>query len=296
MSAVRYWDYYGMTGIFSELYGRAQNKEIFTNLYDMITSRENILLAYRTVKSNKGSKTAGTDGRTIDDIKTASEEELVELITGKLLNYRPKKVRRVFIPKPNGKQRPLGIPSIVDRIIQQCFKQILEPIAEAQFYKHSYGFRPMRTTHHAVARVQHLINFNRFHFIVDIDIKGFFDNVNHTRLIKQLWNMGIQDRKVLRIIGKMLKAEIEGEGIPEKGTPQGGILSPLLSNIVLHDLDQWVSGQWDTFPSRHKYARNDGKCAALKGPISRKGTLSVTPTILKSFVETGKLPKSGFMP
>lgn len=232
MSAIRYWDYYGMTGIFSELYERARNKEIFTSLYDKITSRENILLAYRTVKSNKGSKTAGGDGRTIDAIKIASEEELIALVTRQLLNYRPKKVRRVFIPKPNGKQRPLGIPSIIDRIIQQCFKQILEPIAEAQFYKHSYGFRPMRATHHAVARVQHLINFNRLHYVVDIDIKGFFDNINHTRLIKQLWNMGIQDRKVLRIISKMLKAKIEGEGIPTKGTPQGGILSPLLANIA----------------------------------------------------------------
>lgn len=191
-------------------------------------------------KSNKGSHTAGTDGKTIDSIKTLTEEEIVNLIQRKLANYQPKRVRRVFIPKPNGKKRLLGIPCMIDRIVQQCFKQILEPIAEAHFFKHSYGFRPLRSTHNAIARVQHLINIVGLHYVVDIDVQGFFDNVNHTLLIRQLWNMGIKDRKVLRIIGKMLKAEISSEGIPFKGTPQGGILSPLLSNIVLNDLDQWV--------------------------------------------------------
>ena len=95
-----------------------------------------------------------------------------------------------------------------DRIIQQAFKQVLEPICEAQFYNHSYGFRPLRSTHHAIARVNSLINRSGLHYVVDVDIKGFFDNVNHTLLIKQLWNLGIQDRKVLRLISKMLKAEI----------------------------------------------------------------------------------------
>ncbi|MGG4147573.1 group II intron reverse transcriptase/maturase [Paenibacillus algorifonticola] len=271
MSALRYWDYYNMTGIFTDLHEKAKNKETFTKLYDTIVSRDNILLAYRTIKSNKGSRTAGTDGKTMDDIKVQTEEEMVALTRQKLDNYRPKKVRRVFIPKPNGKQRPLGIPCILDRIIQQCFKQVLEPIAEAHFFRHSYGFRPMRTTHHALARVQHLINFNQLHYIVDVDIKGFFDNVNHTHLKKQLWNIGIQDRKVLRIISKMLKAEVEGEGIPDKGTPQGGILSPLLSNIVLNELDHWVAGQWEDFTSKFRYARNDGKYRALKKSGLKEG-------------------------
>lgn len=271
MSTLRYWDYYDMTGIFTDLHERAKNKGKFVNLYDIIVSRENILLAYRTIKSNKGSNTAGTDGKTMDDIGVQTEEEIVSLIREKLTNYRPKQVRRVWIPKPNGKQRPLGIPCILDRMIQQCFKQVLEPIAEAYFYRHSYGFRPMRTTHHALARVQHLINFNQLHFVVNIDIQGFFDNVNHTLLNKQLWNMGIQDRKVLCIIGKMLKAKIEREGIPDKGTPQGGILSPLLSNIVLNDLDQWVAGQWEDFETIYRYSRNDGKYAALKKTGLKEG-------------------------
>lgn len=263
-TTLRTWEYYNLTDTFTKLYDDTKNGCSFQNLYDLIVSRENILLAYRTIKSNTGSKTAGTDGRTISDIKKLSETEIVTLVKSKLENYKPKKVRRVLIPKPNGKKRPLGIPYIIDRIIQQCFKQILEPIAEAKFYKHSYGFRPLRSTHHALARVQHLINISGLHYVVDIDIKGFFDNINHTILLKQLWNLGIQDRKVLRLVGKMLKAEIDGEGIPSQGTPQGGIISPLLSNIVLNDLDHWVAGQWENFETQRKYKQNQGKYQALK--------------------------------
>ncbi|MEN1970060.1 reverse transcriptase domain-containing protein [Lentibacillus sp. N15] len=195
MSTLRYWDYYDMTENFTDLHKRASNNESINHLYEMITSRKNILLAYRMVKSNKGSKTSGTDGKTIKDIKRLTENELVKAIQTKLKNYQPKKVRRKWNEKENGKLRPLGIPCILDRIIQQCFKQVLEPIVEAHFYKHSYGFRPLRSTHHAMARVQSLINQSQLHYVVDVDIKGFFDNVNHTLLIKQLWNLGIHDRK-----------------------------------------------------------------------------------------------------
>ncbi|WP_374103825.1 reverse transcriptase domain-containing protein [Bacillus sp. ISL-7] len=175
MQALRFWDYYDMTDTFTDLHQRAKNKEKFHYLYDIITSRNNILLAYRTIKSNKGSKTPGSDGKTILDIEKWTENELIEEIQKQLKNYRPKKVRRKLIEKDNGKMRPLGIPCILDRIIQQCFKQVLEPIAEAHFYNHSYGFRPLRSTHHAMARVQFLVNHSKLHYVVDIDIKGFSD-------------------------------------------------------------------------------------------------------------------------
>lgn len=261
---LRYWEYYGMTETFEGLYEGSKEGKSFDGLYDIITSKENILLAYRIIKTNKGSKTAGVDGRTIEDFKEFSEEALVSFIQKRLSNYQPMKVRRVFIPKPNGDKRPLGIPSMSDRIIQQAFKQVLEPICEAKFYNHSYGFRPLRSTHHAIARVNFLINKAKLHYVVDVDIKGFFDNVNHSILIKQLWNIGIIDRKVLRLISKMLKAEIQGEGIPTKGTPQGGILSPLLSNVVLNDLDHWIAGQWEHFNTDHKYSVNESKYRALR--------------------------------
>ncbi|MNO86188.1 Group II intron-encoded protein LtrA [compost metagenome] len=271
MQALRYWDYYGMTDTFTDLYDRASNKESFSRLYDVITSRENILLAYRTMKSNTGSKTPGTDGKTIADIQKLSEDELVTDIQNKLTNYRPKKVRRKLIEKDNGKWRPLGIPCILDRIIQQCFKQVLEPIAEAHFYNHSYGFRPLRSTHHAMARVQFLVNHSQLHYVVDIDVKGFFENVNHSLLVKQLWNMGIQDKQALACISKMLKAEIDGEGVPFKGVPQGGLLSPLLSNVVLNDLDQWVAGQWELFPMNQPYETRSGELYAKRRSSLKEG-------------------------
>lgn len=262
-----------MTETFTDLHEKASQKETFNYLYDIITSRENILLAYRTIKSNKGSRTPGTDGKTIKDIKRLSDNDVVETIQSKLKNYQPKKVRRKWIEKENSKLRPLGIPCILDRIIQQCFKQVLEPIAEAHFYKHSYGFRPLRSTHHAMARVQFLINQSQLHYVVDVDIKGFFDNVNHSLLIKQLWNLGIQDKKVLACIAKMLKAEIDEEGVPSKGVPQGGILSTILSNIVLNDLDQWVSGQWEFFPLTKHYKSREGELYAKKRTNLKEGYL-----------------------
>lgn len=124
---------------------------------------------------------------------------------------------------------------------------MLEPICEPKFHNHSYGFRQNRDAHHAVSRVVSMVNMYKHYYCVDVDIKGFFDNVNHGKLLKQIWTLGIRDKRLLCIISKILKSEIEGEGIPDKGTPQGGLISPLLSLIVLNELDWWVSSQWETF-------------------------------------------------
>jgi RNA-directed DNA polymerase len=140
----------------------------------------------------------------------------------------------------------------------------MEPICEAKFHKHSYGFRPNRSTHHAKARFEFLINQAGLHHCIDVDIKGFFDNVNHSKLLKQIWSMGIRDKVLLSLISRLLKAEIEGVGVPTKGTPQGGILSPLLSNIVLNELDWWISNQWETFVSNFEYKTSGIKYQALK--------------------------------
>ncbi|WP_306469021.1 MULTISPECIES: group II intron reverse transcriptase/maturase [Clostridium] len=220
---------------------------------DYINNESNILLAYRNIKNNKGSKTVGTDNKSIEHLKNLRKDEFIELIQNKFSNYTPKSVRRQEIPKQDGRLRPLGIPCIDDRIIQQCIKQVLEPICEAKFHKHSYGFRPNRSTSHAIARCMFLMNRTKLHYAVDIDIKGFFDNVNHSKLKKQLWKIGIRDKNLISILGKILKSEIDGIGVPEKGTPQGGIISPLLANVVLNELDWWISSQWETFETKKSY-------------------------------------------
>lgn len=256
-------EYYNIQEKLDELYKLSKNNTKFKDLMIMIESRENILLAYRNIKTNKGSKTKGTNETTIEDIANKSQEHLIKYIRGRLLNYKPNAVRRVEIEKENGGKRPLGIPTIEDRLIQQCIKQIIEPICEAKFHEHSYGFRPNRSAHHAIARVVNLMN-KGYHYAVDIDIKAFFDNVNHGKLLRQIWSMGIEDKNLLSILSKLLKSEIEGVGVPDKGVPQGGIISTVLSNITLNEFDWWISNQRETFETNHKYSEASNKFRALR--------------------------------
>ncbi len=257
---IRNNEYYNIQEMFDDLYDKSKNKKLkFKNLMQYVLDERNIELAYRNIKKNKGSKTKGTNSKTIVDISTMETEEVVNYVRKRLINYQPQKVRRVEIPKANGSKRPLGIPTIEDRLIQQCILQVLEPICEAKFYNHNYGFRPNRSAHNAVGRAMYLANKAKLEYVVDIDIKGFFDNVNHSKLLKQMWSMRIQDKNLICIIGKMLKAPIEGIGVPNKGTPQGGILSPLLSNIVLNELDWWIADQWESFETNHNYDRIDSR-------------------------------------
>lgn len=253
-----------MQDCFDTLYAQSVSGNHFYNLTELMSSKDNIRLAYRNIKRNTGSKTAGIDKVTINDILHLQVGDVIEKVQAMFKLYEPQPVRRVFIPKGKDKTRPLGIPTIWDRIFQQCVLQILEPICEAKFHKHSYGFRLNRNTHHAKARLEFLINQSGLYHCIDVDIKGFFDNVNHSKLLKQMWSLGIRDKPLLSIISRLLKAEIVGEGIPTKGTPQGGILSPLLSNIVLNELDWWVSDQWETFESKYTYSTNGSKYQHLK--------------------------------
>ena len=254
---LRYNEYYDMQSVFDEIYANSKNGKIFTQLMDIVCCADNIKLAYRNVKGNDGSMTSGTDGFNICDIENMDSEKYVEMVQRKLAWYQPKPVRRVEIPKPDGRKRPLGIPSIVDRIVQQCILQVLEPICEAKFHERSNGFRPNRSAENAMAQCYRMIQIQNLHFVVNVDIKGFFDNVNHSKLIRQMWNLGIRDKTLLCIIKAMLKAPIilpDGRTVyPDKGTPQGGILSPLLANIVLNELDWWIASQWENMPTHNEY-------------------------------------------
>lgn len=248
-------EYYDMQTLLDSLYADSKKGIVFTDLVEIIKRPENIKLAYRNMRKNSGSKTAGTDKKTISDLNKWKEQNLISHVQKKLDWYIPQKVRRVEIPKDNGKTRPLGIPTIMDRLIQQCILQVLEPICEAKFFERSNGFRPNRSAENAIAQAERMMQNMNLHYVVDVDIKSFFDNVNHGKLLKQMWTMGIRDKKLLCIISAMLKAEIAGIGFPEKGTPQGGIISPLLSNIVLNELDWWVASQWENIPTETDYIR-----------------------------------------
>lgn len=261
VDSLRHTEYYGMQQTYDDLYAKSKNGELFPKLMDIVLSRENILLAYRNIKANSGSNTPGTDQLTIENIGCLSTEEIVDrvrrIVNGKR-GYCPKPVRRKDIPKPNGSTRPLGIPCIWDRLIQQCIKQVMEPICEAKFSNNSYGFRPGRSVEHAISRAYQLMQLSHLHYVIEFDIKGFFDNVCHTKLIRQIWAMGIHDKHLIYVVKQILKAAIRmpdgSKEYPQKGTPQGGIISPLLANIVLNELDHWIESQWQEHPVVRKYA------------------------------------------
>jgi len=239
----------------------------FKGLLEIISSEIVILTAIHNIKSNKGSQTPGCDGLTMqEDILNEDYNQIITTIQNKLKQYKPNPVRRKWIPKPGkSEKRPLGIPTIYDRIIQECVRIVIEPILEAQFFTHSYGFRPMRDAHMALERTTFIVHKIGCHWIIEGDISKFFDNVNHTKLIKKLWHMGIRDRRVLMIIKVMLKAGIMDE-LKENpiGTPQGGIISPLLANAYLNTLDQWIIREWENKKTRHKYSDQSHQIRALK--------------------------------
>ena len=247
-------EYYDMQAVFDKLYKDSLTKREFKNLTRIVTAEENIKLAYRNLKKNAGSKTPGTDGKTIAHLAQMSEADLVQTVQKKFGWYQPQSILRKEIPKGNGKTRPLGIPTIMDRLIQQCVLQVMEPICEAKFCNTSNGFRPNRGVENALAQAEKHMQKSNLHIVIDIDIKGFFDNVHHGKLLRQIWAMGIHDKKLLSILSAMLKAEVAGIGFPEKGTPQGGIISPLFSNIVLNELDWWITSQWVDMPTCHEYS------------------------------------------
>ena len=207
-------------------------------LLEKILEKENLNKAYKHVKANKGAP--GVDGVTVDEayekIRQNKEKWLRQI---RKRTYKPQPVRRVQIPKENGKMRNLGIPTVFDRIIQQAMVQVLSPIFEEQFSETSYGFRPGRCCENAVVKALEYLN-DGYEWIVDIDLERFFDTVDQDRLINIIMRT-IKDGDVVSLIRKYLSAGVMDKGVTkatEKGTPQGGNLSPLLSNIMLNELDK----------------------------------------------------------
>lgn len=207
-------------------------------LMEKILSQENLEMAIRKVKQNKGAP--GIDRMTVQEIEYWFEKYQDELIT-KIMNkqYRPMPVKRVYIPKPNGKQRPLGIPTVIDRVIQQALAQVLSTIYEPIFSEHSFGFRPRRSAHMAMEEVLYYLN-EGYEWIVDLDIEKFFDTVNHDKLISIL-REHVNDAATLHLIRAYLRAGVLEDGLIRSttvGTPQGGPISVVLSNIYLDKFDK----------------------------------------------------------
>ena len=218
----------------------------FTGLVEAMSAKATIVTAIHNIKANKGANTPGVDGVKIRNYLQSREDWVINDIQSAFRHYEPRFVRRKYIDKPGKKEkRPLGIPTIRDRIVQECMRIILEPIMEGQFYEHSYGFRPMRDTKMALERITGTVHQNGYFWIVEGDISKCFDRIDHNILLKRLYHMGVKDKRVLLIVKAMLKAGIMGEcEINEEGTPQGGILSPLLANVYLDILDEYVAKQW----------------------------------------------------
>jgi RNA-directed DNA polymerase len=225
-----------------------------SQMMEAVVARENLLDAYRQVMGNKGA--AGVDHMTVEQLKPYLQEHWAR-IRESLLNgtYQPQAVRCVEIPKPNGGVRQLGIPTVVDRLIQQALHQILSPIFEPGFSESSYGFRPGRSAQQAVAQAKVYVSEGR-RWVVDLDLEKFFDRVNHDVLMSRLARR-INDKRVLGLIRRYLQAGMMSGGVASprtEGTPQGGPLSPLLSNILLDDLDKELERRG------HKFCRYADDC------------------------------------
>jgi RNA-directed DNA polymerase len=209
-----------------------------TDLMERIVSSDNMEIAWKRVRANRGA--AGIDGTTIDEFPALMREEWPRTSTSLLDGtYGPAPVRRKAIPKPDGGERLLGIPTVLDRLVQQAVLQVLMPIFDPGFSESSFGFRPGRSAHGAVRQVKQSVN-DGYRVAVDMDLSKFFDRVQHDVLMHRVARK-VHDRRVLRLIGRFLRAGIMADGVvipSEEGTPQGGPLSPLLANILLDDLDK----------------------------------------------------------
>jgi group II intron reverse transcriptase/maturase len=237
----------------------------FDDIMNIVYDSDFLHEAWTNVASNSGSETPGVDGATAEDFAENLDGSLTDLRRElKAGSYSPKPVRRTYIPKGDGEKRPLGIPTIKDRVVQESLRLVLEPIYETDFTDQSYGFRPGRSCHDAINVIQHsmapqLRSYK--HWILDLDIAGYFDDVDHTTLLQILQDR-ITDGDVLQLIWDTLKAGVKENGsvqVTGEGTPQGGVVSPLLANVYLNELDHWIQQWTDMTAAERNWRRRRGK-------------------------------------
>lgn len=254
----------------------AGGRPAFKGLIEIMSAEATILTAIHNIKSNHGSETPGVDKKKMrQDYLQKTYKWVIQDIQRAFQHFEPQQIRRVYIDKPGkAEKRPLGIPTIRDRIIQECMRLVLEPIVEAQFFAHSYGFRPMRDTAMALERINTLVHNTGYYWVVEGDISKCFDRIDHAILLKRLYHIGVKDRRVLQILKAMLKVGILTEcETNAEGTPQGGLISPLLANVYLDMMDEWITKQWEQKRTNYPYPAAFSKYRALRKTALAPGFL-----------------------
>lgn len=254
-----------------------ERRALTQDLMERVCERSNLNQAYKRVKANKGAP--GADGMTVhelgDWLKTHKDELIAELLEGE---YQPSPVQGVKIPKPGGGERQLGIPTVIDRFVQQAIAQVLTPLIDRTFSDSSFGFRPGRGAHDAVEQASAFVE-EGYSVVVDVDLEKFFDQVNHDVLMTRL-GRHIGDKRLMRIVGRFLRAGMMTNGVcvaREEGTPQGGPLSPLLANVLLDDLDKELEQRG------HRFCRYADDCNIYVGSIKAGERIL---TSIERFLET----------
>lgn len=274
----------------------AQSDYVYDRLYRNLYNQELFLQAYQNIYASQGNMTAGTDGQTIDAMSLERINRLIETLKDE--SYQPKPSRRTYIPKKNGKTRPLGIPSIDDKLVQEVVRMLLESIYENSFEDNSHGFRPNKSCHTALRMIQN--RFVRCKWFVEGDIKGFFDNIDHNVMINIL-RKRIKDERFLRLIRKFLNAGyMEDNQLHQSysGTPQGGIISPILANIYLDQFDKYMAElkkRFDRGKTRaysKEYLRLSNKRISLKRKLAKVQTEEEKQALLTDIRELDKVHKS----
>ena len=230
----------------------------FERLYRILFNKEMFFIAYQHIYAKPGNMTPGADGQTIDQMSIGRIERLIETLRNE--SYKPHPAKRMYIPKKNGKKRPLGVPSVEDKLVQEVVRMILEAIYEGHFESTSHGFRPHKSCHTALTSIQR--TFTGTKWFIEGDIKGFFDNIDHDVLISTMQKR-IADERFLRLIRKFLKAGYVEDwkyNNTYSGTPQGGIISPILANIYLDKLDKYMKEYISRFGKGRERAYNKEYC------------------------------------
>jgi len=258
---------------------KAQAKRTFGVLFDKVCARDVLETAWEQVRRNRGS--AGIDGETLQAIEAQGVERFLNDIEAELREgrYRPQPVRRVFIPKLDGRQRPLGIPRVRDRVVQAAVKIVIEPLFEASFRPGSFGFRPKRGAKQAIETIRQGVNRGQDE-VIDLDLKSYFDTIDQD-LLMRLVRRRVADPRVLRLIRRWLRAGVMLDGRTEEtlvGTPQGGVISPLLANIFLHPLDLY----WEQKMRATRMVRYADDLVVL----CPKGQAGKCMDVLRQFLET----------